>query len=237
MNKSQPNTILIVEDEESLGKVLQFNLQAEGYHVVWVTDGKKAIETYREQTFDLIILDIMLPYMDGFEVARQIRKTDPQVPILMLTARSQVQDRITGLETGADDYITKPFHLNELLLRIQRMLVRKSWYKSSATKQSELTIGKITIDFKNLKLFKDEQEKELTLHEAMVLRYLIENRDKIVSRKELLKEVWNLDEEVETRTVDNFIVRLRKFIEPDPKNPKYIISVRGVGYKFEPDTE
>jgi DNA-binding response OmpR family regulator len=231
-DKEIPFSILLVEDEESLGKVLTFNLTAEGYQVIWVKDGKSALAEFRNKRIDLIILDIMIPFLDGFKVAEEIRKSDPQVPILILTARSQLGDRLKGLELGADDYMTKPFHLQELLLRVQRMLIRKSWYTSSIDGKPEWKIGDVQIHFETLILKKGDKQIQLTLHEAMVLKYLIEHRNKIVSRRELLKEVWNVDEEMETRTVDNFIVRLRKFIEPDPKHPRYIISIRGVGYKF-----
>lgn len=225
--------ILLVEDEETLAVGLEFNLTAEGYQVTWVTDGKQALEKYNTTDFDLIILDIMLPYLSGFDVAGAIRKEEPQLPILMLTARTGLADRIHGLEIGADDYMTKPFHLEELLLRVEGMLKRKQWYRKSADVMPIFRFGDNEINFENLLIKTGEKEIQLTAHEAMLLRYLIDNKGKVVSRKELLNQVWNITSEIETRTVDNFIVRLRKYFEPNPEKPIYIKSVRGIGYLFD----
>ena len=226
-------TILLVEDEETLAIGLEFNLSAEGYHVIWANDGKKALEKIYSIDFDLAILDIMLPFVDGFELAQRIREKDPQMPILMLTARTELQDRVKGLEIGADDYLTKPFHLEELLLRIKGMLKRKEWYKKSADTMPIFQFGENKINFENLFCKTGQKEFQLTAQEAMFLKYLIDHKGKIVSRKEILEKVWNVSSEVETRTVDNFIVRLRKYFEPDPEHPIYFKSVRGVGYIFE----
>jgi len=190
-------------------------------------------EIFTGHEFDLIILDIMLPFKDGFEVAREIRVTSPRMPILMLTARSDSRDRIRGLEFGADDYMTKPFHLKELLLRVRRMLQRKAWYKEVTAEQPSYHFGENSVDFETLECRSGSRIFRMTALEAMVLKYLINNAGRIVSRKELLEKVWRVSAEVETRTVDNFIVRLRRHFEPDPARPRYIRSVRGAGYQFE----
>jgi two-component system alkaline phosphatase synthesis response regulator PhoP len=226
------NSILLVEDEESLAIGLKFNLSEEGYEVDWVPDGRKALEYIGRYTYDLVLLDIMLPYVDGFEVAEQIRVNDPQMPILILTARTGAQDRIKGLASGADDYLAKPFHLQELLLRVKGMLKRKNWYKKAADEIPRYRIGSADVNFDNLTCNSGGDVHQLTVREAMVMKYLIENRGKVVSRKELLENVWSISSDIETRTIDNFIARLRKYIEPDPANPVHIKSVRGSGYIF-----
>ena len=225
--------ILLVEDEESLAVGLEFNLNEEGYLVTWARDGRKALEFIESKSFDLIILDIMLPYHDGFEIAEIVRKDDPQLPILMLTARTGAKDKVKGLELGADDYLTKPFNLSELLLRVKGMLKRKRWYKEVSTDNPVYNFGENRVNFENLNCENGRDEFRLTQKEAMVLKYLIENTGKVVSRKELLENVWQVSSEVETRTVDIFISRLRKYFEPDPSNPIYIKSIRSAGYMFE----
>jgi two-component system alkaline phosphatase synthesis response regulator PhoP len=224
--------ILLVEDEESLARGLAFNLTEEGYRVSRASDGRKAIDVYESRNFDLVILDIMLPYCDGFEVARRIRVKSPQMPILMLTARTRLQDRVKGLEIGVDDYMTKPFHLRELLLRVQGMLKRKMWYQSSTKTAPAYRFGVNEIHFDDLTARAGDRMIRLTPHEAMVLKYLIDHKGKVVSRKELLENVWRIFSDVETRTVDNFIVRLRKYFEPDPAKPVFIRSIRSAGYIF-----
>ena len=224
--------ILLVEDEENLALGLEYNLTEEGYKVTLARDGKEAIKQFDENEFDLIVLDIMLPYFNGFEIAKHVREKHPQMPILMLTARTQVEDKVKGLEIGADDYLTKPFHLQELLLRIKGMLKRKGWYQQVVASNPIYKFGKNEINFENLKCKSINGEFQLTPYEAMIMKYMIDNKDKVVSRKELLENVWNMNPEVETRTVDNFIVRLRKYFEPDPSKPVYIVSVRSAGYIF-----
>jgi two-component system alkaline phosphatase synthesis response regulator PhoP len=224
--------ILIVEDEESMATGLEYNLTEEGYTVTLVADGKQAVECFASGFFDLVILDIMLPYLDGFQVAEKMRERDPQIPILMLTARSGLKDCLKGLAIGADDYMTKPFHLDELLLRVRGMLRRKQWYQTRISKNPSIRFGNHTIHFDTLMCQSGKTEFRLTPHEAMVLKYLVDNQDRIVSRKELLEHVWQIRSEVETRTVDTFIARLRKYFEPDPKHPVFIISVRSAGYMF-----
>lgn len=226
------HSILLVEDEESLARGLIYNLEAEGYRVHHVEDGLAALKAFQSQSFDMVILDIMLPHLDGFEVASRIREVDPQMPILMLTARTSLKDRLKGLETGADDYLSKPFHLEELLLRVKGILKRKSWYKVPLQNHPVYRFGDNEINFENLHCRARKRSFVLTPLEAMVMKYLIENKDRIVSRRELLDKVWNIASEIETRTVDNFILRLRKYFESDPSQPVYIKSVRGSGYIF-----
>jgi len=232
-NEYAGSRILIVEDEDSLAIGLEYNLSEEGYIVTIAPDGKEALNCVNSKKFDLVLLDIMLPYLDGFQVAQKIREKFPQMPILMLTARTAAKDRIKGLEIGADDYLAKPFHLEELLLRIRGMLKRKNWYQSVIAKSPSYRFGENEVDFENLTCRIGNKELYLTAHEAMFLRYLIDNKGRVISRKEILENVWNIDSEIETRTVDNFIVRLRKFFEPNPSHPVYILSVRGIGYKFD----
>jgi len=224
--------ILLVEDEESLAAGLNYNLQEEGYQVYWVQDGQKAIEAVRQGSYDLVILDIMLPYLDGFEVAGQIRSILPRMPILMLTARTRMVDKIKGFEQGADDYMTKPFNLEELLLRLKSMLRRQQWYRESMRSKLVYGFGDNRVNFENLSCSNGHQTFMLTHREAMVLKYLIDRKETIVSRQELLENVWDISAQIETRTVDNFIVRLRKYFEVDPSHPVFIKSVRGVGYIF-----
>jgi two-component system alkaline phosphatase synthesis response regulator PhoP len=230
-----PSKILLVEDEENLALGLEYNLTEEGYIVSVAKDGREAIKLFDGSEFDLIILDIMLPYYDGFEIAKHIREKNPQMPILMLTARIKIEDRVKGLEIGADDYLTKPFHLQELLLRIKGMLRRKSWYQSVLSENPVYKFGNNEINFENLMCKNDKGSFQLTSYEAMIMKYLILNKNKVVTRKELLENVWNTTPDVETRTVDNFIVRLRKYFEDDSSNPKYIVSVRSAGYMFNDD--
>lgn len=225
--------ILLVEDEETLAVGLEYNLSEEGFNVEWAKDGREALNYFESRNYDLIILDLMLPYHDGFEITRIVREKNPQLPILMLTARTSADDRIKGLELGADDYLTKPFHLEELLLRVKGMLKRKLWYKNLASKSPKYKLGKFTIDFENLKCESKEDKFSLTQQEAMVIKYLIDNKGRTVSRQELLEKVWHISPDVETRTVDNFISRIRKYFEPDNSNPIYFKSIRGSGYLFE----
>jgi len=232
VENNKTKKILLVEDEETLAIGLEYNLTEEGYEVDWVADGKKAIKNISDSKYDMIVLDVMLPYFDGFEVAEKVRKIYPQIPILFLTARTGVKDKIRGLEIGADDYLTKPFHLKELLLRVKGMLKRQSWYKEERGDLSWFKFGKNEINFENLTCKTADKEIQLTNYEANLMKYFIDNKGIILSREELLKNVWKIESEIETRTVDNFIARLRKYFEPDPDKPIYIKSVRGAGYIF-----
>jgi two-component system alkaline phosphatase synthesis response regulator PhoP len=225
--------ILLVEDEETLAVGLEYNLSEEGYRVTWAKNGREAVNFFEKDKYDLIILDIMLPYLTGFEVAEKIREKDRQLPILILTAKTESADKVKGLEKGADDYLTKPFHLQELLLRVKGMLIRKSWYKEALEKQPVYNFGINEINFDNLVCFHGDSHFRITPHEAMVLKFLIERKGEIVTRKELLENVWHLNPDIETRTVDIFIARLRKYFERDPANPVYFRSIRGAGYMFD----
>lgn len=229
--------ILVVEDEEALAFGIEFNLMQEGYSVTIAKDGKEAVELINKNNFDLFILDIMLPFLDGFEIAQYIREKDPQIPILILTARTKKEDKIKGLEIGVDDYLTKPFHLEELLLRIQGMLKRKSWYKEVLTDNHEYKFGKNILNFSTFDCSHGNKIFRMTTQEAITMKYFIENKGKIITRKELLENVWKINPEVETRTVDNFIVRLRKLFENDPADPVYIKSIRSAGYMFDDGNE
>lgn len=231
-DKNRKEKILLVEDEETLAVGLEYNLTEEGYDVDWARDGRQAIDYFNSSNYDLIILDIMLPFFNGFEIAEKVRTKFPQMPILMLTARTKAEDKVKGLELGADDYMTKPFHLQELLLRIKGMLKRKNWYSSVTAAGPVFKFGIYEINFENFICKKGKTEFRLTAYEAMVLRYLVDNKEKVVSRKELLEKVWHLNPEIETRTVDNFIARLRKYFEGDPSNPEHFLSIRGAGYMF-----
>ncbi|HUX20900.1 MAG TPA: response regulator transcription factor [Spirochaetia bacterium] len=224
--------ILLVEDEESMAEGLLLNLKAEGYVVDLARTGRHAVERFQEATFDLVILDIMLPYMNGFEVAETIRRATPLLPILFLTALSGHESLIRGLSLGGDDYLTKPFHLDELLLRVKGMLRRGSLYRSSGRTPIFL-FGGNRIDLNTLSVHAGDRSYVLTDREAEVLRYLVDSRGRTVSRAELLEHVWGLDPKLDTRTIDNFVVRLRKYMERSPARPRHFLTVRGVGYRFE----
>ena len=227
--------ILIVEDEHHIADGLRFNLEAEGYEAEIAADGEAALEMLRETSYDGVVLDVMLPGIDGFHVARSMREDHNYTPILMLTARSRPEDVLRGFEAGTDDYLPKPFDLDIFLARLKGLLRRQAWSKKPAdTEQRPSTFdlnGK-TIDFENLELISGDGVIRLTLMEMKLLRFLIENEGRTVSRKTILEDVWNLQEDTDTRAIDNFIVRLRKYLEDEPNNPKFVRTVRGVGYKF-----
>lgn len=223
--------ILLVEDEESIRDVVRLNLELEGYEVIIAGNGRLAMELFGAQHFDLLLLDVMLPEMDGFTIAEQVRLTNMEVPILMLTAKDQAQDRITGLKKGADDYLTKPFNLEELLLRVHNLLRRSQRVRGEGTETFEF--GGNIINFENYEAVTFRQEAiTLTKKEAMLLKLLIERRNEVVSRHQILQAVWGYDVFPSTRTIDNFILAFRKYFEKDPKEPVYFHSIRGVGYKF-----
>lgn len=226
--------ILIVEDEQHIADGLRFNLEAEGYEAEIANDGETALDVLTNSKFDAIVLDVMLPGVDGFQVARTIRDRKDYTPILMLTARGRPEDVLRGFEAGTDDYLPKPFDLNIFIARLNGLLRRQQWTKERPTSESGGTfqINGKTIDFDNLELISDEGVTRLTLMEMKLLRFLIENEGQTVSRKTILEDVWNLQEDTDTRAIDNFIVRLRKYLEDEPNNPKFVRTVRGVGYKF-----
>jgi two-component system, OmpR family, alkaline phosphatase synthesis response regulator PhoP len=226
-------SILLVEDEENLQEALKLNLELEGYQVTSSYDGADALKTVHQEHFDLIILDVMLPEMDGITVCETIRLTNPDLPILILSAKNSSADRVLGLKKGADDYLTKPFNLEELLLRVHK-LIRKS--EQLAIKQplpDVYEFGKNKIDFKAQEgTTKNGEKIFLTKKEIMLLKLLIENKNEVVTREKILQAVWGYNVYPTTRTIDNFILNFRKYFESDSRNPQYFHSVRGVGYKF-----
>ncbi len=244
---------LIVEDEAHLAEGLRFNLQADGLEAIVAADGERALELLLPPTdaFDVVILDVMLPGRDGFEVAAELRRAGQLVPILMLTARSRPEDVLQGFEAGADDYLPKPFELSILLARIRGLLRRREWMREAAARalaagvipartpdaeavevRGTVDVAGRTIDFDAMELRAGDRHYHLTLMECDLLRYLLQNAGRAVSRKEILERVWGLHEDTDTRAIDNFIVRLRRYLEEDPAAPKYLLTVRGVGYKF-----
>jgi two-component system, OmpR family, alkaline phosphatase synthesis response regulator PhoP len=226
--------ILLVEDELNIARPLQFNLEQEGYRVRTTPSGKEALALHSCEPFDLVILDLMIQEIDGFEVARQLRQHDQRLPILMLTARSTAEDRIHGLELGADDYMIKPFHLKELLLRVERMLERATWYAAHNPPLRAVSIGNYQVDLEKLSGIGPRGRLQLTALEADLIEALTSHPNRVLSRKELLEKVWGYHSDVETRTVDNFIVRLRKHFEDEPEQPRHFISLRGKGYMYVP---
>lgn len=220
--------ILLVEDEEHIAKGLVYNFEEQEYETDWVASGEEALEMWKVNQYDLIVLDVMLPGIDGFEVAKRVRKIDGRIAILMLTALAGDEDRIAGLECGVDDYVSKPFVLRELLLRIAGLLRRVRWNPPSPGEI--LTFGKATIDLSE----PSRDDLPLTRIEVDLLRYFASNPNRLVSREELLAEVWGYGPDTVTRTVDTFIVRVRKFVEPEPSKPVYLRSVRGRGYRYTP---
>jgi DNA-binding response OmpR family regulator len=241
--------VLIVEDEAHLAKGLQFNLEAEGHSVAVVGDGERALDMLLGKSgdpadFDAVVLDVMLPGKDGFTVATELRAAKQYVPVLMLTARGRPEDVLKGFASGADDYLPKPFELPILLARLQGLLRRREWMRQTPTAKATPTVeyevfsfhGR-TIDFGKLELRFNGNTIQLTLMEAELLRHLIRNQGRIVSRKSILEEVWDLHEDTDTRAIDNFIVRLRRYIEDNPAEPRHLLTVRGVGYRFVPEPD
>lgn len=232
-----PQRVLVVEDEQHLAEGLRFNLEAEGFQAEVVDSGRPALERLldSQQHFDLVVLDVMLPDIDGFTVATELRQHQNFVPILMLTARGRPEDVLKGFAAGADDYLTKPAELAILLARIGSLLRRSGWARTGARREPKadrFTFAGKTIDFDTLGLTVGDRVLQLTLMEANLLRYLIDHEGKAVSRKAMLEHVWGLHEDTDTRAIDNFIVRLRRYIEREPARPKHLLTVRGVGYRF-----
>jgi two-component system alkaline phosphatase synthesis response regulator PhoP len=229
--------ILVVEDEEHIADGLQMNLEAEGYDVVVAGDGVAALKYWREGNIDLIILDIMLPGRDGLDVCRTIRREAGRVPILFLTARDRSDDRVEGLLAGGDDYLTKPFNLKELLLRITAIFRRQSWFADNSLQNGRFDFGQNWVDFKSFQAQGADETTSLSEKECMIMKYLVQHANEVVTRDMILDAVWGYNVYPSSRTVDNFIVRLRKLFEPDPSNPKFIHTIRGAGYKFTPAGE
>jgi two-component system alkaline phosphatase synthesis response regulator PhoP len=224
--------ILLVEDEEHLRDTIKLNLELEGYTVVATGDGLEALNTVREGRFNLVILDIMIPTMNGLDVCERIRLENRDTPILVLSAKNSSDDRVKGLKLGANDYLTKPFNLEELLLRVG-ILVRSGL--KGTEKEKELykyRFGDNEVDFSTFTVTNSKGSFQITKRETMLLKLLIEKKDQVVSREQILEKVWGYDVFPSTRTIDNFILAFRKYFEQDPKNPKHLHSVRGVGYKF-----
>jgi len=237
--------ILVVEDEAHLAQGLRFNLEAEGYSVQVTDRGEEALSLlHGNEGFDALILDVMLPGKNGFAIARELRLAQNYIPILMLTARTRPEDVLQGFESGADDYLAKPFDLAILLARVESLLRRKNWLHYTTASRPErapetespdiFQFADRTVDFTNLQLRGAGQIFQLTLMEAELLRYLIRNSGRPVSRKAILQNVWNLHEDTDTRAIDNFIVRLRRYIEREPSKPRHLVTVRGLGYQFVP---
>jgi two-component system alkaline phosphatase synthesis response regulator PhoP len=226
-------SILLVEDEENLHEALKLNLQLEGYDVSSAFDGVKALDMIRQEYFDLVILDVMLPGLDGITIAETMRIQNNDSPVLMLSAKNTGADRVLGLKKGADDYLTKPFNLEELLLRVQKLIDKNNKLQQKDFAGETYVFGKNKIDFKAQEAInKKGQLIQLSKKETMLLKLLIENKNEVVPRERILQAVWGYNVYPTTRTIDNFILSFRKYFENDSKNPKYFHSVRGVGYKY-----
>ena len=228
--------ILIVEDEVHLAAGIRFNLEAEGYEAEVEADGARALSRLAVgdpvPPFDLVILDVMLPGVDGFAVADAMRKAGNFTPVLMLTAKSLPEDVVHGLEAGADDYLPKPFDLAVLLARVRGLLRRRDWARGDTGNLVTARVGDAEVDFRKFEIQARGETFRLTLLEAMLLKLLVQNAGQIVSKGEILQKVWNLSPDTETRAVDNFVVRLRRYLEPDPRSPKHLQTVRGTGYRL-----
>ncbi len=235
--------IVVVEDEEHLAQGLLFNLKAEGYRTRHESDGDAALAYLLapEENIAAVVLDCMLPGTDGFTIVRALREAQRYIPVLMLTARSRPEDVLEGIEAGADDYLAKPFNLNILLVRLKSLLRRTAWQNAAtpetpppalAEQSDEYAFNHRTIRFDTLELVAPNRTTRLTLMEADLLRYFTEREGQIVSRKQILEEVWRVHEDTDTRAIDNFIVRLRRYIEDDPSDPQHLVTVRGIGYRF-----
>jgi DNA-binding response OmpR family regulator len=242
---SQLANILVVEDEAHLAQGLLFNLRAEGYTVQLAVDGETALDMIAADSIDAVILDVMLPGRDGFSIAAELRAQQNFVPILMLTARSRPEDVLNGFSAGADDYLSKPFDLSILLAHLNSLLRRMAWLRPALPAEpaqgprgpaspSTFSFAGRTIHFDSLQLTTPDKTIRLTLMEADLLRYLVLNQGRIISRKELLEQVWRVHEDTDTRAIDNFMVRLRRYIEDNPAEPVFLETVRGVGYRFLP---
>ncbi len=226
-------SILLVEDEENLQEALKLNLELEGYEITGAYDGAEALQAVQKEYFNLIILDVMLPEIDGITVCETIRLSNPDIPILILSAKNSSADRVLGLKKGADDYLTKPFNLEELLLRVNNLIKKSERLSSKEPIPDVYEFGKNKIDFKASEAFTKSGEKvTLTKKEIMLLKLLIENKNEVVTREKILQVVWGYNVYPTTRTIDNFILNFRKYFEEDSRDPKYFHSVRGVGYKF-----
>ena len=229
--------ILLVEDEEHIAQGLVFNLEQEGYRVTHAETGADAMRIFASECFDLVVLDLMLPDSHGIDLCHQMRETSPQLPILILTALGEEQSRVEGLQAGADDYLGKPFNLEEFLLRVNGMLKRSSWYQPDFDRDRSYRFGSNSVDLQNLQAVTASGVIRLTELEGRMLETFFARAGDTLTRAELLKSVWGMAEDTETRTLDNFVVRLRKYFEQDPTNPQHFQTVRGRGYRFVKNTE
>jgi two-component system, OmpR family, alkaline phosphatase synthesis response regulator PhoP len=226
-------SILLVEDEENLQEALKLNLELEDYEVTVADNGLSALDAVQKEHFDLMILDVMLPELDGISVCENIRLQNNDIPILILSAKSSSADRVLGLKKGADDYLTKPFNLEELLLRVSKLALKGKQLTSRQPMEQTYQFGNNKIDFKSLEcITRGGQKIMLTKKEIMLLKLLIENKNEVVTREKILQSVWGYNVYPTTRTIDNFILNFRKYFEEDSRNPAYFHSVRGIGYKF-----
>ena len=233
MSDQKKLSILLVEDEENLHEALKLNLEFEGYEITSAFDGAQALKVIGQEYFDLIILDVMLPGIDGISIAETVRVHNNDVPILILSAKNTSADRVLGLKKGADDYLTKPFHLEELLLRIRKLIEKNKKLQDRESFGDTYSFGSNTIDFKGQEATtRKGQLIQLSKKETMLLRLLIENKNEVVTREKILQSVWGYNVYPTTRTIDNFILNFRKYFEKDSRNPQYFHSVRGVGYKY-----
>jgi len=229
--------ILIVEDEKHLAEALAHNLKFEGYDTHVVGDGESGLESFAGEEFDLVVLDVMLPGISGFDVCERLREAGNRVPVLFLTARNTDSDRIQGLRHGGDDYMTKPFLLEELVLRIRGILRRQEWYQTPVAERGIFHFADNEVNFRTFRARGPHGEVDLTEKECMLLKLLVERQGQVVSRELILERVWGYKYGSSSRTIDNFIVRLRRYFESEPRRPRFIHSVRGVGYRFTPGGE
>jgi two-component system alkaline phosphatase synthesis response regulator PhoP len=234
---SKKGNILLVEDEENLHHTLKLNLELEGYEITSAYNGTQAIQAFEKEYFDLIVMDVMMPEIDGLQATETIRVHNSETPILILSAKASGSDRVAGLKKGADDYLTKPFHLEELLLRVEKLVDKnkKIQTKENTLEEDNVTIGTAKVDFKAQTATTWQGELvSLSSKEAMLLKLLIANKNEVVTREKILQVVWGYNVYPNTRTIDNFILNFRKYFEPDSRHPQYFHSVRGMGYKFTP---
>jgi two-component system, OmpR family, alkaline phosphatase synthesis response regulator PhoP len=233
MAEENKGSILLVEDEENLHEALKLNLELEGYSITSAYDGASALRSLQAEYFDLLILDVMLPEIDGINVTETVRLNGNEVPILILSAKNSSADRVLGLKKGADDYLAKPFNLEELLLRIKKLIEKNKKLQDKESIGNNYAFGNNNIDFKAQEATKGNGEKiQLSKKETMLLKLLIENKNEVVPREKILQAVWGYNVYPTTRTIDNFILNFRKYFEEDSRNPKFFHSVRGVGYKY-----
>ena len=231
--------ILLVEDEEHLAEGIRFNFELEGYEVEMISDGLAAVERLAPEgteapppSLDLVVLDVMLPGLDGFQIVERMRGSGNFTPVLMLTAKSLPEDVVQGLESGADDYLAKPFDLPVLLARVKGLIRRRDWTRSGPGAPESARIGDAEVDFRRFEIRRDGETVKLTLLEAMLLKLLVQRRGEVVSKREILEKVWNLDPETETRAIDNFVMRLRRHLGDDPRSANHLQTVRGAGYRL-----